>query len=399
MEIAINKENRMESTLNIENLKTAFTYKNDSELRNTYIIFKLLQYPKIVKLLSVCANGILKYHLPFNFFIKQTVFKIFCAGETVEEAFSLISKLGLYNVKSVLDYVSEAEKNEESFINNADIITANIIKLGNEAPGNYVSVKLSGLEDPEFFKEINNSSIAELVANNDRFKEFLNRMDLIGKTAYEQKIIVYIDAEDRYMQDIFDRLTEYLMEKYNQEEAVIFNTLQMYLTDRLDYIDLLIKEGGEKKYIPGIKLVRGAYVEKEREAAKNENRPSPVYETKDQTDAAFNQAVEKCLKNSDKIDTCVASHNDKSNLFAVSCIQKYNITDHNKKVRFSQLLGMSDHLTFNLAKAGYNTSKYLPYGELKKAIPYLIRRSEENSSINGQISEEVVRLKKEMNSR
>jgi proline dehydrogenase len=170
----------------------------------------------------------------------------------------------------------------------------------------------------------------------------------------------------------------------------------MYLKDKSVYLDHLIKEGKEKKYIPGIKLVRGAYVEKERDAAKLESRESPIHDTKNQTDSAFNYAVEKCLSEFNSVDTCIASHNDQSTLLAVDCIKKYKIIDHHKKVRFSQLYGMSDHLTFNLAINGYNTSKYLPYGEVKKAIPYLIRRSEENSSINGQLTGEVIRLKIEM---
>lgn len=386
----------METIINIKDLKTAYKYKTDKELRYTHFIFKTLQSPKLVKLLTGCANGIIKYNLPFNYFIKQTVFKIFCAGENIEEAFNTIHTLQKYNVKSVLDYVSEGEKNDKAFILNANIITANIIKLGKDAPGNYVSVKLSGLEDPEFFRKLNDVSFANTKEAKDRFEIFLNRLDLICKTAYQQKVIVYIDAEDRFMQDIFDKITEDMMEKYNKEGAIIFNTLQMYLKDRLVYLDHLIKNGKEKKYIPGIKLVRGAYVEKEREAAREENKESPIHDTKNHTDVAFNQAMEKCLSEFNFVDTCIASHNDESTLLAMDYIKKYNIVDHQKKVRFSQLYGMSDHLTFNLAAIGYNTSKYLPYGEVKKAIPYLIRRSEENSSINGQLSGEVIGLKTEI---
>lgn len=386
----------METSINIKDFKTAYKYKTDKELRYTYFIFKILQSPKLVKLLTACANGIIKYNLPFNYFIKQTVFKIFCAGENIEEAFKTIHTLQKYNVKSVLDYVSEGEKNDQAFILNTNIITANIIKLGKEAPGNYISVKLSGLEDPEFFRKLNDLSFSNSKKMNVRFEVFLNRLDLICKTAFQQKVIVYIDAEDRFMQDIFDIITEEMMKKYNKDGAIVFNTLQMYLKDRLDYLDHLIKDGKEKKYIPGIKLVRGAYVEKERDAAKIESRVSPIHDTKNQTDSAFNYAVEKCLSEFNYVDTCIASHNDQSTLLAIDCIKKYSIVDHHKKVRFSQLYGMSDHLTFNLAVNGYNTSKYLPYGEVKKAIPYLIRRSEENSSINGQLTGEVIRLKIEM---
>lgn len=389
----------METNFNIKNLEIAFNYKNNLQLRRTYYVFKMLQLPKLVTLFTSISKGIIKYNLPFKYFIKQTVFKVFCAGETIEDAFKTINKLKKYNVKSVLDYVSEGEKNEKSFILNTNIITSNIVKIGKETPGNYISVKLSGLEDPNFFKKINNSIFSKTRNENQRFEILISRLDLICNTAYENNVIIYIDAEDRYMQDVFDDITEHMMEKYNKKSAVIFNTVQMYLKDRLEYIDYLICDGKEKKYIPGIKLVRGAYVEKERIAAIIENKKSPVYDTKTETDNAFNLAIEKCLSQFKDVDTCIATHNEKSTLLAIDCIKKYSITNSERKVRFSQLYGMSDHLTFNLAKNGYSTSKYLPYGKVKKAIPYLIRRSEENTSINGQISEEVMRLKIELNRR
>lgn len=389
----------METAININDLKVAFNYKSNKELRFTYYVFRLLQSKRLANILMIIANGIIKFNLPVKYFIKKTVFKIFCSGENIEEAFKTIQTLQKYNVKSVLDYVSEGESTEVEFDRIANIIIENIKKLGKDALGNYVSVKLSGLEDTEFFKKINNSIFIDIIKENRRFSVFMDRLDLICKTAFDQKVIVYIDAEDRYSQDIFDEITETMMQKYNGSEAIVFNTLQMYLKDRLHYLEHLIIRCKAKKYVAGIKLVRGAYVEKERETAMLENKVSPVYDTKKETDYAFNMGIEICLKEFENVDTCVASHNDYSTLFAIECCKKYNVTNQNKKVRFSQLFGMSDHLTFNLANSGFNTSKYLPYGEVKKAIPYLIRRSEENSSINGQISGEVSRLKKELERR
>jgi proline dehydrogenase len=389
----------MKSTINIEDLKTAFSYKSNNELRHSYFIFKVLQYPKLLKLLTAITNGVIKYNLPFQFLIKKTVFKIFCAGENIEETFALIKKLEKYHVKSVLDYVSEGEKTEAVFTENTRIIAANIVKLGKENPGNYISVKISGLEDIAFIEKVNGKVFPTDPALAPRFDKLLARLDLICKTASDSKVVVFFDAEDRFMQDIFDAMIEHLMERYNKESAIVFNTLQMYLKDRLDYIDYLVKEAQEKKYISGIKLVRGAYVEKERETAYKLNIPSPVYDTKDQTDAAYDAAVDKCLRNYAYVDTCVATHNEKSTLNAIACIAKYNVPDYYNKVRFSQLYGMSDNITFNLSANGYNASKYLPYGEVKKAIPYLIRRSEENSSMNGQVSRELIQLQAELNRR
>lgn len=389
----------MKNNININDLKIAYQYKTNKELKFTYYIFKILQQPSLLKLLTSCTNSILKYKLPLQFFIKNTVFKIFCAGESIDEAFIKINYLKKYDVKSVLDYVSEGEKNEKSFDYNTEIIVSNIIRLGKETKDNYVSVKISGLEDPEFLTICNGREFPKETIMSARFEKLMNRIDLICYNAEKSKVVLFIDAEDRCMQDILDLITEQMMEKYNKEYAVVFNTLQMYLKDRLKYLNNLIEDAERKKYIPGIKLVRGAYVEKEREAALKENRVSPVYDTKTETDNAFNKAIEICLQGYQKIHSCIATHNNESTLLAIHYIEKFGIANHFDKVRFSQLYGMSDNLTFNLGKNGFNTSKYLPYGEVKKAIPYLIRRSEENSSINGQINDEVTRLKNEIRRR
>lgn len=389
----------MNNTVNLNDLKTAFKYKSDSDLKMTYIIFKTLQKPNLLKLLKACANGIVKYNLPFKLFIKKTIFKLFCAGETIDEAFGLIKKLENYKVKSVLDYVSEGEKNEEAFEFNTKTIVSNIIRVGDECPDNYISVKITGLEDPDFLTKCNSIKFPDDEQLKIRFDKLLQRIDLICSTAKQKKVIVYIDAEDRCMQDIIDAITEYMMEKYNKESVVVFNTLQMYLKDRLGYLENLILSAKQKQYIPGIKLVRGAYVEKEREAALKENRESPVFDTKQETDTSFNKAIELCLSNHQYLITCIASHNYVSTQLAIECIKKYNISDAQHKIKFSQLYGMCDGITFNLAANGYSVSKYLPYGDVKKAIPYLIRRSEENTSINGQINDELKRLETEIDNR
>lgn len=387
------------TSINLENLKTAYRYKNNSDLKLTYLVFKTLQKPNLLKLLKVMANSIVKYHLPFKLIIKKTIFKLFCAGESIDEAFGLIKTLEKYQVKSVLDYVSEGEKSEVAFESNTRTIVSNIIRIGKECPDNFISVKVTGLEDPEFLTKCNGRSFPENWRLKNRFKRLVDRIDLICSTAKEHHVIVYIDAEDRCMQDIIDTITESMMEKYNVETAVVFNTLQMYLKDRLSYLDNLIIMAEEKNFVPGIKLVRGAYVEKEREAALKENRESPVFDTKEQTDRSFNTAIEICLSHHNKVMTCIASHNYSSNLLAIELIKKYDIKDYKTKVKFSQLYGMCDGITFNLAASGFNVSKYLPYGEVSKAIPYLIRRSEENTSINGQINDELNRLKLEIDNR
>jgi proline dehydrogenase len=389
----------MKNNIDLEDLETAYSYKSNKELKFTYFIFNILQSQKLVKLLIAFTKAILKYNLPFKFLIRKTVFNVFCAGENINNAFLKIKYLEKFKVKSVLDYVSEGENNDESFDNNTKIIVSNIIRLGKECPGNYISVKISGLENPKFLTYCNGMEFVNDLIISPRFDRLINRIDLICKTAHDSKVILFIDAEDRCMQDLFDKISEMMMEKYNKDFAIVFNTLQMYLKDRITYLGTLIEAAERKNYVPGIKLVRGAYVEKEKEKAIKEGKISPVFDTKKETDDSFNQAVEICLREFKKVDSCIATHNNDSTMHAINCIHKYNITNHYSKVRFSQLYGMSDNLTFNLSINGYNSSKYLPYGEVKKAIPYLIRRSEENSSIDGQIIDEVIRLKKEIERR
>ncbi len=386
-------------SVNLENLKIAYSYKSTSELKLTHFVFKILQKPNLLKLLKSIASGIIKYNLPFKIFIKKTIFKLFCAGENIDEAFILIKKLEKYKVNSVLDYVSEGEKTETAFLNNTETIVSNIKRVGKECPGNYISVKLSGLEDPLFLKQCNAKVFPKDPVIGKRFDKLLQRVDLICLTAKENNVILYIDAEDRFMQDIIDAIVEFMMKKYNKQNVIVFNTLQMYLKDRVNYLNQLIEIANTDKFYPGIKLVRGAYVEKEREEALIENRESPVFDTKEETDNSFNTAVDICLKNHHNVMTCIASHNYKSNLLTIELIKKYNIVDYKTKIKFSQLYGMCDGITFNLAASGFSVSKYLPYGEVKKAIPYLIRRSDENTSINGQMNEELNRLELELKNR
>jgi proline dehydrogenase len=388
----------MHNSVNFGNVKTAFAYKKNSDLKFTYLVFKIIQVPWMVKILTRSASYIMKYNLPFQELVKSTVFRIFCSGENLTEAFRTIQKLNQYRVKSVLDYVSEGDHDERTFMENTAVIINNIKKLNANAPGNSISVKLSGLEDAGFLKKISMRGFNTSPSDEKRYHTFYSRLDSICATACHLNVIVYIDAEERSTQDIFDHVVECMMEKYNANAAIIYNTLQMYLIDRLDYLKRVIRESEIKKYHPGIKLVRGAYVEKERELATAAGLKSPVFDTKKQTDEAFNTAIDICLSNP-RVSTCIATHNEESTQVAIDCISRYNIINPYQKVKFSQLLGMSDNLTFNLAAAGYNASKYLPYGEVRKAIPYLIRRAEENSSISGQMPREAMLLHKEIKRR
>ncbi|HLP31915.1 MAG TPA: proline dehydrogenase family protein, partial [Bacteroidia bacterium] len=304
-----------------------------------------------------------------------------------------------YRVMAVLDYVSEGEKSEEAFTRNAEKIIANINAEVNGTKADFISVKLTGLEDPDFLTQINHTHNQLSSSQQNRYNHFRKHVEDICRAAAEKNIMVYIDAEETWMQEVIDSLTEQMMKQFNHEKVIVFNTLQMYRTDRVAYLHAAIARARKSGYLCGIKLVRGAYLEKETRHAAEVGLPNPVFEKKSDTDKSFNTATEICLQNHDVVVTCIASHNEESVQYAIDCLKKYNVTNPMEKLQFSQLYGMSDHITFNLAAHGYHASKYLPYGEVEKAIPYLMRRAEENTSVNGQMNRELDMLKKEMKRR
>lgn len=379
----------MKKQPDLNNTGIAFAYKNNRELKRTLFIFRLMQHPGVVRLLTRIARWIIDYGIPLKFLLRKTVFNVFCAGESRSEARGVINHLQQYNVHTVLDYVAEGDNTEDSFSSNQQTILSNIRFVAENSRNAFVGVKLSGLEDVRFLEEV---QVATLARNDETVKErvfqLIARVDAICDLAGELGVKVYFDAEERSTQDMFDFIVEKMMRRYNKEQVIVFNTLQMYLKDRLQYLDYIIQEARSEEYLLGLKLVRGAYVEKERTRAAEAGVESPVFDTKKETDESFDQAVRISLWNHDIVTTCLATHNQQSVELAVSLIRNLPIEDHYEKVYFSQLYGMSDNLTFNLAKAHFHTSKYMPYGEVKKAIPYLLRRAEENSSVEGQVGRE-----------
>ena len=387
------------NTVTLHELKTAYAYKTTRELRFTYWIFTLLHYPTLVKILSRMAEFILQYRLPFKGLIRSTVFKVFCCGENEKEAFHTIAHLHQHKVLAVLDYVSEGEHNDTAFNSNTEKIIANIYAEVNGTHTDFISVKLTGLESPDFLADIN-CCFRQLNGKQlERYTRFVNRVNNICEAAAMKQIMVYIDAEESWMQDVIDHLTEEMMRTYNTRKVIVFNTLQMYRTDRLEYLKAATERAVQGHYYCGIKLVRGAYLEKETLKAAEAHQSNPVFERKEDTDAAFNAAVEWCLRHHEVITTCVATHNEESISLALRLVDELQIPQAHKKLQFSQLFGMSDHLTFNLAASGYPASKYLPYGEVEKAIPYLIRRASENTSVNGQMNRDLQLLKQELHRR
>lgn len=389
----------MKKNIDLNNTEIAFEYKSNSDLKNTLLIYKLIQKPALVNFLTKTAGLIIRYKLPLKFLLKNTVFKVFCAGQNRAEASKTMANLKMHGVNTVLDYVAEGDNSDDSFIKNLNTILANVQFVGDQSNDSFVGVKMSGLEDVDFLKELDPQKEITDPVSKKRFDVFLSRVDQICALADKMNVKVYFDAEEYNTQHVFDFVVESMMNKYNHGKVIVYNTLQMYLKDRIAYLKYAIEDAKKKNFLVGMKLVRGAYVEKEREYALKAGIESPVFNTKQETDDSFNNAVEICLKEHETVKTCLATHNQKSVELALELIEKYNITDHYHKVYFSQLFGMSDNLTFNLAKYNYNSSKYVPYGEVEKAIPYLLRRAEENSSIEGQVGREYELLRQEKSRR
>lgn len=382
--------------IDLDNTKVAFQHLTNSELRRNRFVFSVLKQKRITRVLTNCAVWSIRYKLPLNFLLRRTVFNVFCAGENPETATDTIQKLKLFKVNTVLDYIAEGEIAEASFDHNLEKILYNIELCSKVSPGQFIGVKPSSLTNLEKLKFLANNGLTfEEFSDSLEVKKLIARMKRICKFALDRKVYVYFDAEEYITQAYFDEIVEHLMIEYNKNDICVFNTIQLYLTDRPDYLNQLINRFKKANIKLGVKLVRGAYIDQEREWAKKNNSVSPIFPNKLETDQAYNEAIRICLENHKFVHTCLATHNSESIQLGIKLISEFNITDHYYKVFFSQLYGMSDHLTYNLANMNFNASKYVPYGELRKAIPYLIRRAEENSSVNDQSSREFELLNKE----
>jgi len=374
-----------------ENIKVAFSDKSDKDLNRAYLLFKTISSPFISKTLTAFVKVAMWLRLPINPIIRATVYKHFCGGTTIENSQETIDKLWESNIGTILDFSAEGKESEVDF-NRAMKETISSIKKAKEESSIPFSVfkptgltKFSLLEKLSENKDLNENEKIENL-------NFRNRIEKICKTASENKVPLFIDAEESWIQNAIDDIAKEMMKKYNKKEACIFNTLQLYRNDRVDYLKFLLKEGKEKGYFIGLKLVRGAYHEQEIERAKEKGYPCPVHTIKENTDKDYNTALTICIENIDIISVCAGTHNEESSELLIQLLEKHNISKDDKRVYFSQLLGMSDHISYNAAKEGFNVVKYVPYGPVKDVLPYLIRRAEENTSIAGQMGRELTNI-------
>ena len=372
-----------------ENTQIAFASKSENDLKKSKNLFKLLRSPTLVKIGKVCLQIAIFLRIPINSIIKKFIFKQFCGGESIDDCQNLINELSQFNVYSTLDYCVEGRKNTETK-NKTFKSIYNTLEESTENPNiPFCVFKLSGVI----------TLISESYITDFWCRKNTEKVKSLFKTAYEKNIPILIDAEESWIQNGIDKITELLMKEYNKEKVIVYNTVQLYRKDRLHYIKKLHLLAKKEKFKIGLKLVRGAYMEKERRYAKLNKTISPIHETKEDCDRDFNNALKYCIQNINDISIFIGTHNEQSCILATTLMEENQIQRNDERIHFSQLLGMSDHITYNLAKEGYNTSKYIPFGPIKEMIPYLIRRAEENSSVKGQTSRELSLINQELKRR
>ncbi|RZP14612.1 MAG: proline dehydrogenase [Flavobacteriales bacterium] len=377
-----------------ENTEVAFKLKNDSQLERAFFLFKMIANEPLMKVGAVATKFALNARLPVEGLIRSTVFDHFCGGINENDCMPLVDRLSELGVKSVLDYSVEGKEGEEQFNNTLSKIielTA-FSKIKNAMP--FSVFKPTGLGRFKLFQKVTANielSDQEVI----EWSQVKKKFDTASKAASKANIKLLIDAEESWMQGAADKLCTNLMAKYNKEKVVVFNTLQCYRWDRLNYLKEEHKKALAKGYKLGYKIVRGAYLEKENERAEAMGYKSPIFETKEATDACFNEVLNYILNNLSEIELFVGTHNEESTYLAIRQMKENKIAQNDSRVWFGQLYGMSDHITFNLAKLGYGVAKYIPFGPVKDVMPYLIRRAEENTSVAGQTSRELSLIKKE----
>ncbi len=401
--------------ISFDNTQKAFAYKSNKDLKKARFLFSSMGYQSLVKMGTSITPWLIKAGLPVKGLIRNTIFKQFVGGESLEETRTVAKKLGEYGVEVILDYGVEGGDYGEETLDHACDEFIRVIEYAATQPNiPFMSIKVTGiarfglLEKLDKSVEDNPGSLMKRYvkaletltdAEEKEWQRVHERMKRICHTAAEKKVGVLIDAEETWIQDPVDVLTILMMVQFNTTHAVVYNTIQLYRHDRLKFLKDSYEAAFTRNFILGAKLVRGAYMEKERRRAVEMNYNSPIQDSKDATDNDYNTALAFCVQHIDRIAFIVASHNENSNLYTTQLLQQKGLPLDHAHVHFSQLFGMSDNITFNLAAAGCKVSKYLPFGPIKDVIPYLMRRAQENSSVSGQTGRELRLIKKELQRR
>lgn len=384
----------MNTDLIFDNTEIAFALKTDSELERAYFLFKMISIEPLVRIGTAATNFAIKAHLPIEGLIRSTVFDHFCGGVNEEDCLAVIKKMKEKGVCSVLDYSVEGKKNEADFDSAANKVLK-IIDFAKEIDAIPIAVfKPSGMGKFSLYEKIS-SGVSLTQVEKKEWNRVVDRFDKICKKAKDFDVAVLIDAEESWMQSAADDLVTQMMQKYNTEKPVVYNTLQLYRHDRLSFLKEEHKKAKANNYFLGFKLVRGAYMEKENERAEEKGYESPICKTKALTDENFNKGLHYLMDNLDCMSLFAGTHNEDSSYLLMDLMLKKGILNNDPRVWFGQLFGMSDHISYNLANKGYNVAKYMPFGPVKDVMPYLIRRAEENTSVAGQTGRELALITKE----
>ncbi len=384
--------------ISFDDTSIAFSSKSDKALKKMYLLFSSMNNNLLVKVGANIMKTSLKLGLPVKGIIKFTVFEHFCGGETIENSQKTIEKLAKYNIGTILDYSVEGEKTEAGF----EKTTKEILKTIDKAEGNrnfpFCVFKVTGIASASLLEKVQLKKALQ-AEEEKAFARVKERVEWLCSAAHKAKVRILADGEDSWIQDVIDEMVYTMMQKYNIEQPIVFNTYQMYRKDMLQNLRKAFQDAVAHRYFLGAKLVRGAYMEKERERAGDMGYEDPIQVSKEATDDDYNKALLFCIDNGQRLALCSGTHNEYSNYYLTVLMEKYNMKKDDERVYFAQLYGMSDNISFTLAKAGYNVAKYVPYGPIEAVMPYLLRRAEENTSVGGQTSRELLLIKKELQRR
>jgi len=380
--------------INFEDTKTAFRIKSDRDLRRAYILFKLISYPILVKIGNPVIKVCSALRIPIGWIVKPTAFKHFVGGETLEDCQPAVEKIKTANVYSILDYSVEGKESDKA-ISAALEETLRAVKNAGKNP----EIPFAVFKPTAFGKhhalEVLSGEGTPDAETKEEGEKFRNRIDMLCKTAYANDIPIMIDAEDTYIQNFIDQVVMEMMQLYNKEKCIVFNTYQMYRHDRIAILEADIKKAQEEKFFLGAKFVRGAYMERERLRAEKMGYEDPIQPDKESTDKDYNLALKISMDNLDFVSIFNGTHNEYSSKYLADLMIEQGIDPDDKRIWFSQLYGMSEHISYNLSDAGFNVAKYVPYGPVRFVLPYLMRRVEENTSVKGQTGRELSLIKKE----
>ena len=382
----------------LDNTKNGFSLKSNFELKKAYFLFKIISNKSLTNIGKKALELSLKLRLPILFLVKGTVFEQFCSGESLDESFKTVERLYDKNVKSYLHYSVEGLENEESYDTSLNEVIDSIEFVAKKNILDFTVFKPTAIASSKILQKVSENKSLD---NNEQglYDKILSRFDTICNFAHKKGVKILVDAEESWIQDSIDEIVLRMMIKYNKQESIVFNTSQMYRHDRLDYLKRLKDIAEKERFFIGIKLVRGAYIEKENKRAIKNNYRSPICNSKKLTDLNFNEGASFILSNLNIFSLFSGTHNEESIYNIIDLMKSNKVNNSNQKVWFGQLYGMSDNISFNLANEGFNAIKYLPFGPIKEVIPYLIRRADENTSVKGQTSRELELIKSELKRR